>query len=267
MIHTFLDIVQVNIRRFPITCSYAWFQLQKENKNTDLGWFWAIAKPIFYMLMFYVAITLGFRQAKNIEGMDCPYFVWLAAGLCAWFYLQSQIMGGANSFRRYRGLYKNSSFPTETIPMIVVVKAFFIHLILLCILMVFVMFNGVRPSVYWLQLPIYMILMLCFCFLWGFVGGLLGLLSGDFLSLMRSIQPAFFWLSGIFFNSRTRVRLFFHLNPITFIVEGYRNCFCFKQWIWEEPDRIKYFAIELLVLFVSALLLYKRLKPSLYEIA
>ena len=51
------------------------------------------------------------------------------------------------------------------------------------------------------------------------------------------------------------------------IVEGYRNCFCFKQWIWEEPDRIKYFAIEILVLFVSALLLYKRLKPSLYEIA
>lgn len=269
MINAFIEIIRDNMRSFSVTLSVAWFQLQRDNKTTDLGWFWAIMKPILYVLMFYGALTLGFRNAKAIDGIYCSYFVWLTAGLVPWFYLSPQILGGASCFRRQRRLFKRTDFPIAAIPMIGVVKSLFVHSILMVLLVIFVMLSGVHPSLCWLQIPFYMLLMVVFSYFWSFTFGLLGLLSGDLISFIKAIQPAFFWLSGIFFNSRARKshQLFFFCNPITFIVEGYRNCLCYNMWFWEEPLRFKVFLVVLLFFMLSTTILYKRLKPYIYELS
>ena len=269
MLSTFLEIIRDNIRNLPVTLSVAWFQLQREHKTTDLGWFWAIVKPILYVCMFYAAISLGFKHAKSIDGIYCSYFVWLTSGLVPWFYLSPQILGGASCFRRQRRLFKRTNFPIAAIPMIGVVKALFVHCILIVMLLVFAMLNGVRPSLCWLQLPFYMILMIIFCYFWCFTFGLLGLLSGDFISFIKSIRPAFFWLSGIFFNSRARKnhQMFFICNPITCIVEGYRNCICYNMWFWEEPLRFKALLCLLLLFMLTTVILYKRLGRYVYELS
>ena len=58
---------------------------------------------------------------------------------------------------------------------------------------------------------------------------MLGAVSVDFINLVKAFMTALFWLSGIMFNMAAMdskaVQIFFRLNPISFTVEGYRNCF------------------------------------------
>ena len=57
MISWFFTIISDNIKNLrPILC-LARKDIKRAHMKSDLGWFWAIAKPLFYILMFYFAIS------------------------------------------------------------------------------------------------------------------------------------------------------------------------------------------------------------------
>ena len=88
------------------------------------------------------------------------------------------------------------------------------------------------------------------------------------MDLLKAVNPAFFWLSGILFNSRPleHVQIFFKLNPITYIVEGYRNAMCYHIWFWEDMESFGYFILVLAVMAIVAVWLYKKLRRVLPDI-
>ena len=248
--------------------SIAKLNLIKKHKGSDLGWFWSIVKPLMYVVMFYGAISLGFRNSKDIPNIHTPYIVWMAAGFFPWFYMQDEIISGANCFIRNRALMVKAKVPAVTIPMINAINEIFTHLIIILVLFGLTVIFGGRPTLYWLQIPIYTLLMLAFTYLWNFSTGLLTVLSSDTLDLIRAIKPAFFWLSGILFNSRApgRSRIYFIFNPITYLVEGYRNAICYDQWIWEDKEGFAGFMLVFFIFLLVTLLLYRKLKRRLPEL-
>ena len=268
MIRGIADIIRENIEYFPRVFRFSLWSIKKQNKGSDLGYLWLFIKPMMYVMMFYVAIALGLKNAKDIQGMVCPYIIWLATGLFAWFYMQTNAVGNAKCFIKNKFIIKKSDLPVSVIPTISMMSGLVIHICLVIILLVIAMLFAVKPDVHWLQIPLYTIAMLYFTYVWVLLTGLLTAVSEDFSNVLNSIRPAFFWLSGIFFNSRTAEgtkQLFYYFNPISFSVEGYRNSVCFNIWIWEEPLRFKCYLITMLVLTVLAVLLYRRVRRSLPE--
>ena len=265
---SFANIVKQNIEYFPRIFMTAKVDFFKNNSGTDLGWIWNILKPMMYVGMFYVAITLGIRHAKDIDGIVCPYIIWLATGIFAWFYLSKAILGGGACFKKNKTLIFKANYPVLVIPMIPGTAALWNHFFMVGFLVIMATLSGVKPTVYWLQIPFYTILMYIFAYVWSLLTGLCTVLSADFLNFIRSIRPAFFWLSGIFFNSRAEGRdpLMFLFNPITYLIEGYRNCICYNMWFWENMKGLGAFTLVLSVLTVLALALYHRLRRVLPEI-
>lgn len=261
MLNTFKTIIKDNVENFQRTLELAKVAQKKNFKTSDLGWLWAVVKPLLYMIIFYTAIALGIKSSRNIAGLEYPYFIWFITGLIPWFYIQGIIVGGANCFRRFSFLIKRFDYPIATIPTIIAFSNVAIHTIILGIGLVISIIYRVPPSIYWLQLPIYMVLMMLTAYVWSLGAGLLASMSGDVMDMLRAISPAFFWLSGIIFNSRNKesFEIIFKLNPITFIVEGYRNSICFHTWIWEDPKSLAGFFATFSVMTVIAILLYKRL--------
>ncbi|MBR3200985.1 MAG: ABC transporter permease [Mogibacterium sp.] len=233
--------------------------------KSDLGWFWAIAKPLFYIMMFYFAISTGFRNARDIEGSVCPYFIWLASGIVPWQYISDLLVGGANCFNRYKSIIKGTKYPVSAIPTIPVISKLLIHCIMVVILMLIAVLMGVKPSIYWLQLPIYMLLTIIFVYVWVMMTGLMNVMSADILEFIKTIRTAFFWLSGILFNSRGKKSLFFTLNPIRFIAEGYRNVFAYHVWIWEQKRLLFNYCVVMLIMTFVTFLLYKRMAKRMPE--
>ena len=242
--------------------------LQKTYRGAALGWAWAIIKPAVTIFVYWFAFTIGLRAGKDVNGY--PYFLWLISGVIPWFYMSEMITGGTDCIRRYSYLVTKMKFPVSTIPTFVNISKFIIHLMLIYITIVIFRIFGYTPDIYLLQIPFYMLLTFIFFNVWGLFSAPLAVISKDYSNLVKSFITAVFWLSGIMWNPATvRNRILkkiLKLNPVTYLVTGYRNCFINKVWFWESPKTLACFIIITLILGILAIRVYKRLRKEIPDV-
>ena len=63
-----------------------------------------------------------------------------------------------------------------------------------------------------------------------------------------------------------RAQMILKINPLVYIVEGYRSSIYAREWFWEDFYSTMYFWIITVVLFVIGTLVYKRLKVHFADI-
>jgi len=242
--------------------------LVKTYRGAALGWMWAIIKPTVTIFVYWFAFTVGLRAGQDVKGF--PYFLWLISGVIPWTYMSEMITAGTDCIRKYSYLVTKMKFPVATIPTFVNMSKFSVHIILMAIVIWIFAIFGFLPQIYILQLPIYMLLTFIFFNIWGLFSSLLAAISKDYANLVKSFISALFWLSGIMWNVDTIqnsvIRNILKLNPITFLVNGYRNCFINKTWFWNEPLELLYFAVILGILLVFALVVYRKLRKDIPDV-
>lgn len=242
--------------------------LTKTYRGSALGWSWAIIKPVVTIFVYWFAFSIGLRAGKDVNGY--PFFLWLIAGIVPWFYMGDMITGGTNCIRRYSYLVTKMKFPVSTIPTFVSISNMIVNIILLIIVILIFCLFGYSPDIYILQLPFYLLLSFIFFTLWALFASFIGAMSKDFVNLVKSFITAIFWLSGILWNADKItipwLRKFLNLNPVTFLVNGFRNCFINKVWFWEQPKRLLYFGIETVILLLLALWAYKKLRKDIADV-
>ncbi len=243
--------------------------LVKTYRGAALGWSWAIIKPAVTIFVYWFAFSIGIRGAgKAVNGY--PFFLWLIAGMMPWFYMSDMLTQGTDSIRKYSYLVTRMKFPVATIPTFISISKLMVHAILLVISIVIFIIMGYPPDIYLLQLPFFMLANFLFFTVFSLFSSLLSSMSKDFSNLIKSFITAIFWLSGIIWNVNTLqvewLKKLLMLNPVTYIVEGYRNCFINKIWFWEQPDRIFIFAIIMFIMILMALWAYKKLRKEIPDV-
>lgn len=240
----------------------------KTYKGAALGWSWAIIRPAITIFVFWFAFSIGLRSGKPVEGY--PFFLWLIAGMVPWFYMRDMVSGGASSMRRYKYLITKIKYPICTIPTFVSLSFFAVHIGLLLIMFCIFAGFGYLPDIYMLQLPFYMLLMFLFFSAWGLFSGVLGAMSRDFLNLVKALTTALFWMSGILYDAggidQTWIKNILLFNPITLVANGYRNCFIYKRWFWENPQELINFTIVYLVMCILAVWVYRKLRKDIPDV-
>lgn len=266
--NTLVQIIKEHIGYKKQIFKLAKADLVKTYRGAALGWMWAVIKPAVTIFVYWFAFTVGLRAQTNVNGF--PYFLWIVAGVVPWFYISEMITGGTDCIRKYSYLVTKMKFPVATIPTFINISKFSIHLMLIAIVIILFMIFGYMPDVYLLQLPVYMLLAFVFLNCWGLFSSLLGVISKDYSNLVKSFITALFWLSGIMWNPETVnneiIRKILNLNPVTFLVNGFRNCFINKIWIWEQPQRLMYFSIITVILLILAIVVYKKLRKDIPDV-
>ena len=173
--------------------------IKKTYSGAVLGWAWAVIRPAILIFVFWFAFTVGLRKGSDVDGY--PFFLWLIAGMIPWYYMRDMITGGAGSIRKYRYLVTKIKFPISTIPTFVSLSCLAVHIGLLAIMILIFIGFGYLPTIYYLQLPVYMLMMFAFFSVWGLFAGVLSAISQDFLNLVKSLTQALFWLSGILYDA------------------------------------------------------------------
>ena len=242
--------------------------LVKTYRGSALGWSWAIIKPVVTIFVYWFAFTVGLRAGNDVNGY--PFFLWLIAGMIPWFYMGDMITGGTNCIRKYSYLVTKMKFPVSTIPTFFSISNMSVNIILLLIVVIIFCLFGYIPDIYILQIPFYILLSFIFFTLWALFASFIGAISKDFVNLVKSFITAIFWLSGILWNAETVtvpwLKKFLMLNPITYLVNGFRNCFINKIWFWEQPRRLIYFGIITVILLFAALWSYKKLRKDIADV-
>ena len=244
--------------------------LVKTYRGAALGWAWAIIKPAVTIFVYWFTFQVGIKGlGDEVEGF--PYFLWLISGVIPWFYMSDMITGGTECIRKYSYLVTKMKFPISTIPTFFNISKFMVHLLLMIIMVIIFVIMGYPPEIYIIQLPIYMILNFLIFNVFSLFASLLACMSKDFANLVKALVTAVFWLSGIIWNIDTMkdivwLKSLLKINPVTYLVEGYRNCFIHKTWIWESPKTLIAFCIILLILFILSIWTYKRLRKEIPDV-
>lgn len=270
---SYFDIISLNIKEHKgnihqiMKLSVA--ELKKTYNGSALGWAWAVIKPVFTIFVYWFAIAIGLRSGNDVKGY--PYILWLVAGMVSWFFMGDTITGGTTCIRRYSYLVTKMKYPIMTIPTFTNLSNLLVHVILVAVTIVLFWIMGYPPTIYLLQLPVYMALMFFFFNAWSLFAGLVSCIGKDFANLVKSLNIAVFWLSGILWNIENVVnnKMLYRilmLNPVTFICYGYRNCFVDHTWFFEQPKRLMYFLCWYLVLGFLSIWAYKKLRKEIPDV-
>lgn len=267
-VHILKDIITEHIVYRKQIFKLAKSDLIKTYRGSALGWAWALVKPVVTIFVFWFAFSYGLRAGGDIDGY--PFFLWLIAGFVPWFYMQSMITGGAGCIRNHKFMVTKMKFPISIIPTFTSLSKVFVNLILQVIVILIFMLFGYMPDVYYLQIPLYVIMMVAWFTVWGLFAGMLSAMSKDFLNLVKAFSTAIFWMSGIIYDVNsidvTWIRTVLQYNPVTIVASGYRHCFIDKTWFFEVPVEMRSYAIVLVVIIVLALWAYKKLYKDIPDV-
>lgn len=264
---TFVEIVsehrEYRVQIFQLAAA----DLIKTYRGSALGWSWAVIKPSVTIFVFWFAFSVGLRAGKPIAGY--PFFLWLVAGIIPWFYINEMLVQGSKTLKRYSHLVTKIKFPVSTIATFVSLSKLYVHIALMAIVVVIFVLAGRPPDIYYLQLPLYMMLMFVFFTAWSLFAGPLSAVSKDFSNVVNSFVTPIFWLSGIMWDAqRVQIgwlRKILMLNPVTYLATGYRNVFIYKRWFFEDAYSTAAFAFVLLAMVSLSIFTHHRLRREIAD--
>ena len=155
--------------------------LIKEYRGAVFGWAWAVIKPAVVIFVFWFAFTFGLRKGDDINGYS--FFLWLISGFVPWFFMRDAMASGSSSIRKYRYLVQKINFPIDTIPTFVCLGELIVNIFLFMLMNLIFFIFGHGPDIYYLQIPLYYVMMFIFFDLFSIFLALIGSVSLDFLNL------------------------------------------------------------------------------------
>ncbi len=155
----FVEFVQfvnnlIKDRRLLVTLAVDDFK--QEYLGSYLGLIWAFLKPAIFIIVIWFVFEVGFKSAPSTN--DVPFVLWLTTGFSAWFFFSEALNSGVTTILSKSYLVKKVDFRVSILPVINNLSALIIHMIFLVILLVIFLLNGYLPTIYWIQLPFYLIL-------------------------------------------------------------------------------------------------------------
>jgi len=231
-----------------------------------LGVFWAIIRPITFITIIWFIFTIGFKK-NNLEN-ETPFIIYLLTGYIPWIFFSDSVIGGMNSILTNSFLAKKVGFKVGILPIVKIISSFYLHAIFILILMGVLFLHGYYPTLYWLQLPYYFICLGMLLAGLGWITSSLRLFTKDIVELVGLIMQIGFWVSPIFWSLKQVPEKYLwviELNPMVYIIEGYRNTFINNVWFWESGEFGPYSVIMFFSLMIG-ILLFKRLKPHFSDV-
>jgi len=247
------------------------FELTKRDFKTKytenfFGLTWAILEPLAMMLIMWLVFTKFFSTGKVLE---YPFYLYMFTGLVAFDFFNNALNQGTRSIRDFSFLVKQVNFRIAILPMIYILSELIIQLLVLLIVVGFCLFNKIYPTIYWLQI-IYFIFAACFL-----LTGITWLTSSvllffpDIYYIISIVMRALFFMSPIFWVPSAipnKFMLFVKLNPIFYLVEGYRMCFLYNKPFWSDPNGTLYFWVISGMVFLLGIFTFKKLRPHFADV-
>lgn len=246
-------------------------QLAKNDFKTKFagsyfGVIWAFVQPVVQILVYWFVFQVGFG-AEPVNG--CPYVLWLTAGLVPWFYFSDILNGGTNAFLEYNYLVKKVVFQIDILPCVKVGSAFFLHCFFVVVMLLISFVCGVTPDLYTLQIVYYTFAMTVLGLALCYFTSAVVIFFKDLSQLIAIVLQVGVWVTPIMWQITVLpkpLQSVIKLNPLFYIVRGYRQALYDKEWFWTYWQNTLYFWGITIVIFVFTTKIYARLKPHFADV-
>ena len=245
---------------------------KKRYAGSYLGVVWAMAQPVVTVVMYWIVFDRVFDTRSQLvaSGVEVPYVLYLTAGLVPWFYFSEAITQGTMALLEYNYLVKKVVFNISILPIIKVIAATFIHVFFVCILLIVAIGYGYYPTIYTLQLFYYSFCMFLLVLAMSYFTCALVVFIRDLQQIINIALQIGMWATPILWDismlTEDYMKSFFKLNPMVYIVNGYRSAIYEQEWFWKHFYSSTYFWIFTISLFCIGTLLFKKLRTHFADV-
>ena len=244
---------------------------KKRYAGSYLGAVWAMVQPVVTVIMYYIVFDVIFDSTRQMasDGVEIPYVLFLTAGLVPWFYFSEALTNGTNALIEYNYLVKKVVFKISILPIIKIIAATFIHVFFAGVLLLISCIYGYYPTVYTLQLIYYSFCMFIFVLALSYSTCAIMVFFKDIGQIINILLQIGMWATPILWNINgisPTMQVIVKINPIVYIVNGYRSALCEQTWFFEDFYSTMYFWIFTVVIFGIGALIFKRLKVHFADV-
>lgn len=231
-----------------------------------LGILWAFIQPTITVLIFWFVFQVGF---KSMPVENFPFILWLVCGMFPWFFISESILSASNSIIESSFLVKKIVFRVELLPIVKIMSALVVHIFFVAVLFLMFAIYGYSISIYNLQIIYYFFAMICLSLGISWLTSSLTVFLHDVGQFAAMILQFGFWATPIFWHLKMipeKFQFILKLNPAYYLVEGYRQCFIYKEWFWQHEFLTIYFWVFTAIVMFGGAWCFKKLRPHFADV-
>jgi lipopolysaccharide transport system permease protein len=200
---------------------FVWRDLKVRYKQTVLGAGWAIAQPLFSMVLF----SLFFGRLAKVPSDGIPYPLFAFTGLVPWSYFANGLNQGSQSLVSNAGLIKKVYFPRLTIPVAKVLSALVDLMLAFLLLLGMTFYFGEHLTAKVLWLPAFVFLAMITALGAALWLSAMNVRFRDVEQVLPFVTQLWLFSTPIAYPSSLipgRWRLVYSINPMVGVTEGFR---------------------------------------------
>jgi lipopolysaccharide transport system permease protein len=201
-------------------------------KHTLLGYLWAVAYPLIFAAILYIAF-------KNIVRIKVDnYGMFLIVGIFPWQWFANSSYLSARTLILNASIIKKIRFPKSMLPLSTVLIEM-LHFLISWIVIIFFLFINNQDTFYWSWIygfPLITFIQLVLMFGFGLAVSSLNVFFRDTERIVTLLITMLFYLTPVIYPLNMvpqSFRLFLLLNPLTGVVELWRAIFLEGSLSWE----------------------------------
>lgn len=244
---------------------FAWRDILLRYKQTFFGVAWAILQPLLTVVVF----TVLFGRWAKFESAGVPYPLLILAALVPWQLFATALTESSASLVSAARIISKVYFPRLVVPLSAMFSAVVDAAITTVILFLLMPLYGVGFRLHLLLLPLFMAAALLPAIAAGIWFAALNVRYRDVRYIIPFIARIGFYVTPVAFVWQAlvpeSVRLFYHLNPLVGVVDGFRWAVLGDQFIPWWPGFALGMGLSCLLL-IGGLIYFRRVERTFADL-
>ena len=239
---------------------------QQQYMGSYLGFVWVFLEPLLFILVLFAVFSIGLRKGSS---SDMPFILYLISGMIAWMFFSKMLSASTGVIKSHRFLLNRVDFRLSILPIVKILSAMVPHLFFLLLALLICWIKGYAPTFYSLQIFYYFFAMITLLLGLGWMTSSTILFVSDVQKVVTIAIRFGFWLTPIFWKIEmipVKYQWVAQLNPVYYIVNGYRDSLVRQVPFWNHPVNTLYYWIVSLLILYAGITIFGKLRPHMAEV-
>lgn len=235
-------------------------EVRSKYKNSFLGVLWSFLNPLLQIIVYGIVFSLILSNKQE------NYVIFLCCGIIPWSFFSIAINKSAFCFIENSNIIKKVFFPREIIPISEVTAEAINFLISSIIIIIFVVFGGIGISKYILFYPIVLLTQYLIILSISLIISSICVFIRDMQHFIGVILQLLFYAAPIVYSKESipiDYQWILKYNPMTYIIEAYRNIFYYKNMI--DLKSICYLFLLSIICCIIGYFIFSKLQKKFAE--
>lgn len=249
-IYNYRELLKTNVKK----------EIRGKYKNSILGVMWSFLNPLLQLVVYSVIF------GALLAGGDKTYTIYICVALIPWTYFTGAITQSSFTIIGNGNIIKKVFFPREILPISVVTSGAVNFVISTIIILAFLIFSGLGLTPYILLYPFVLLVQYLLILGISFILSSVTVYFRDLEHIVGIVLLAAFYGTPIVYKLEQlpqNLQTLMKLNPMTHIINGYRDIFYYQQM----PDMKSLFILLAIstILTVVGYMIFQKLQKGFAE--